>query len=155
VEKGKRVDVYLEVRKRRGHIFLNEISACEEEGAYVRLIYISVSTRYRCSCRHVTRRVLLTRQDLPIHVNSSGVFLRVTPVMNLPKCVLSHEIFQSPDGSRDIRVKTISMFVSSFYTTGVVNKAGLAYSTGAPEITPGFHPSSCHGLYPVFRMEIY
>jgi hypothetical protein len=26
--KGKRVDVYLEVRKRRGHIFLNETSAC-------------------------------------------------------------------------------------------------------------------------------
>jgi hypothetical protein len=31
----------------------------------VRLIYISVSKRYQCSCRHVTRRVLLTRQDLP------------------------------------------------------------------------------------------
>jgi hypothetical protein len=28
VGKGKRVDVYLEVRKRRGHIFLNETSAC-------------------------------------------------------------------------------------------------------------------------------
>ena len=30
------------------------------------------------------------------------------------------------------------MFVSSCYTTGVVNKAGLAHSSGAPEITPGF-----------------
>ena len=29
------------------------------------------------------------------------VFLRVTPVMNLPKCVPSPEIFQSPDGSRE------------------------------------------------------
>jgi fructosamine-3-kinase len=28
VGKEKRVDVYLEVRKRRGHIFLNETSAC-------------------------------------------------------------------------------------------------------------------------------
>jgi hypothetical protein len=28
VGKGKRVDVYFEVRKRRGHIFLNEASAC-------------------------------------------------------------------------------------------------------------------------------
>jgi hypothetical protein len=28
VGKGKRVDVYLEVRKRRGHTFLNEKSAC-------------------------------------------------------------------------------------------------------------------------------
>jgi len=28
VGKGKRADVYLEVRKRRGHIFLNETSAC-------------------------------------------------------------------------------------------------------------------------------
>ena len=26
--KRKKVDVYLEVRKRRGHIFLNETSAC-------------------------------------------------------------------------------------------------------------------------------
>jgi hypothetical protein len=30
------------------------------------------------------------------------------------------------------------MFVSSFYTTGVVNKAGLVYLSGAPEITPVF-----------------
>jgi hypothetical protein len=37
-------------------------------------------------------------------------FLLVTSVMNLPKCVLSPEI----------------------------NKAGLAHSSGAPEITPGF-----------------
>jgi hypothetical protein len=29
VGKGKRVDVYLEVRKRRGIYFLNETSACE------------------------------------------------------------------------------------------------------------------------------
>jgi hypothetical protein len=28
VGKGKRADIYLEVRKRRGHIFLNETSAC-------------------------------------------------------------------------------------------------------------------------------
>jgi hypothetical protein len=28
VGKRKRVDVYLEVRKRRGHIFLNETIAC-------------------------------------------------------------------------------------------------------------------------------
>jgi hypothetical protein len=28
VGKGKRADVYLEVRKRRGNIFLNETSAC-------------------------------------------------------------------------------------------------------------------------------
>jgi hypothetical protein len=32
VGKGKRVDVYLEVRKRRGHIFLNETSACGSMG---------------------------------------------------------------------------------------------------------------------------
>ena len=30
------------------------------------------------------------------------------------------------------------MFVSLFYTTGFVNKAGLAYSYGAPEVTAGF-----------------
>jgi hypothetical protein len=29
VGKGKRADVYLEVRKRRGTYFLNETSACE------------------------------------------------------------------------------------------------------------------------------
>jgi hypothetical protein len=29
VGKGKRVDVYLEVRKRRGIYFLNETSACD------------------------------------------------------------------------------------------------------------------------------
>jgi hypothetical protein len=28
VGKGKRADIYLEVRKRRGHIFLNETSVC-------------------------------------------------------------------------------------------------------------------------------
>jgi hypothetical protein len=28
VGKGKMADVYLEVRKRRGHIFFNETSAC-------------------------------------------------------------------------------------------------------------------------------
>jgi hypothetical protein len=28
VGKGKRADIYLEERKRRGHIFLNETSAC-------------------------------------------------------------------------------------------------------------------------------
>jgi hypothetical protein len=28
VGKGKRADIYLEVRKRRGHLFLNETSAC-------------------------------------------------------------------------------------------------------------------------------
>jgi hypothetical protein len=32
VGKGKRADVYLEVRKRRGHIFLNETSACDYKG---------------------------------------------------------------------------------------------------------------------------
>ena len=31
VGKGKRVDVYFEVRKRRGHIFLNETSACDRD----------------------------------------------------------------------------------------------------------------------------
>ena len=30
VGKGKRADIYLEVRKRRGHIFLNETSACAQ-----------------------------------------------------------------------------------------------------------------------------
>jgi hypothetical protein len=29
VGKGKRADVYLEVRKRRGYIFFNETSACD------------------------------------------------------------------------------------------------------------------------------
>ena len=49
----------------------------------VRLIYISVSKRYRCSCRHVTRRVLLTRQDLltlPEHLKSLPVFSGVRVV---------------------------------------------------------------------------
>jgi hypothetical protein len=31
VGKGNRADVYLEVRERRGHIFLNETSACVNE----------------------------------------------------------------------------------------------------------------------------
>jgi hypothetical protein len=30
VEKGKRADIYLEVRKRRGIYFLNETSACDQ-----------------------------------------------------------------------------------------------------------------------------
>jgi hypothetical protein len=34
VGKGKRADVYLEVRKRRGHIFLNETSACDMESSH-------------------------------------------------------------------------------------------------------------------------
>jgi hypothetical protein len=49
----------------------------------VRLIYISVAKRYRCSCRHVTRRVLLTRQDLltlPEHLKSLPVFSGVRVV---------------------------------------------------------------------------
>ena len=29
--KGQRADVYFEVRKRRGHIFLNETSACDRD----------------------------------------------------------------------------------------------------------------------------
>jgi hypothetical protein len=37
-----------------------------------------------------------------------------------------------------IQFLELLMFVSSFYTTGVVNKAGRAHSSGAPEITPGF-----------------
>ena len=35
MEKGKRADVYLEVRKRRGIYFLNETSACGNPGPCV------------------------------------------------------------------------------------------------------------------------
>jgi hypothetical protein len=35
------------------------------------------------------------------YMSTHLVFLRVAAVMNLPKCVLSPEIFQSPDGSRE------------------------------------------------------
>jgi hypothetical protein len=36
VGKGKRADIYLEVNKRRGHIFLNETSVC----AATTIVYI-------------------------------------------------------------------------------------------------------------------
>jgi NADH:ubiquinone oxidoreductase subunit F (NADH-binding) len=41
VGKGKRVDVYLEVRKRRGaYIFLNETSACGSlDGIFISCVY--------------------------------------------------------------------------------------------------------------------
>jgi hypothetical protein len=67
VGKGKRVDVYLEVRKRKGHIFLNETSVNIDLElrhstwvffkfylVFIRLIleynYVILSTGYTCSC---------------------------------------------------------------------------------------------------------
>jgi hypothetical protein len=38
VGKGKRVDVYLEVRKRRGHIFLNETQVPVQETHWLKEI---------------------------------------------------------------------------------------------------------------------
>jgi len=36
------------------------------------------------------------------YMSTHPVFLRVKPVMNLPKCLLLPEIFQSPDESREL-----------------------------------------------------
>ena len=41
-------------------------------------------------------------------------------------------------------VVSYTVLVSLFYTTGVVNKAGLAYSSGAPEYVKGEMDENVH-----------
>jgi hypothetical protein len=79
VGKGKRVDVYLQVRKRRGYIFLNETSACE----------------YKPLLRHILQRpkswLNKDRQENVdvLKVNGTSIIHPSTLCMNISKIIFN------------------------------------------------------------------
>jgi hypothetical protein len=63
----------------------------------VGLIYISMSKRYRCSCRHFTRRVLLTRQDL-LTDHEGGSYIHVLYITERRPYMSTHPFFAGHTG---------------------------------------------------------